>query len=204
MGGSGSKISQEQLDKLSEQTIFAPDVLARWYKQFGVARNGANLFKKEFTDENIKFSGFGDARFWGNVFDIVDSNSSGVITFEEWVVALSALSHGDINAKMKFMFYVIDENGDGVITRGELQRIVNFIWKKNKKLSLYDTNQIFEKMDADKDNQVSRKEFTRFLATNHSFAAALDISKLIKASIFHVGTTGEVPRLSNKLAKVLL
>jgi len=207
MGSSSGKISHADLEELAQETIFSVDDLRRWHKKFTVAHHGANIFKKDFTEKNIAFSKFGDEEFWANVFAIIDRDNSGVVTFREWIITLSSLSHGDLNAKMKFMFYVMDLNGDGTISRGELQKIINLIYKHNKRLSLYDTGKIFEQMDTNLNETITLKEFTNYLSTNNTLAKSLDISKLIKSSIFQVGTTASgapAPKVSLKAGKAVL
>lgn len=66
----------------------------------------------------------GYARFVFNSFDIQRKQE---ITFTDFVIGLSVLTRGTIDEQLRWIFTLYDINGDGIITRDELNRIVNSI-----------------------------------------------------------------------------
>ena len=64
------------------------------------------------------------ARFVFNSFDIQRKQE---ITFTDFVIGLSVLTRGTIDEQLRWIFTLYDINGDGIITRDELNRIVSSI-----------------------------------------------------------------------------
>ncbi|RWS24335.1 EF hand-like protein [Leptotrombidium deliense] len=89
----------------------------------------------------------------------------GVITFEEFIAALSVSSKGTIDEKLDWIFSIYDIDDDGYITKEEMLNIVSAIYER-KGLPIEKCNiahqkveQIFVKMDSNCDGKLSRKEF---------------------------------------------
>lgn len=66
----------------------------------------------------------GYARFVFNSFDIQRKQE---ITFTDFVIGLSVLTRGTIDEQLRWIFTLYDLNGDGIITREELNKIVNSV-----------------------------------------------------------------------------
>lgn len=66
----------------------------------------------------------GYARFVFNSFDIQRKQE---ITFTDFIIGLSVLTRGSIDEQLRWIFTLYDINGDGIITREELNKIVNSI-----------------------------------------------------------------------------
>lgn len=75
----------------------------------------------------------GYARYVFNSFDVQHKQE---ITFTDFVIGLSVLTRGTIDEQLRWIFTLYDINGDGVITRDELNRIVNSIHDLMGKLAL--------------------------------------------------------------------
>lgn len=66
----------------------------------------------------------GYARFVFNSFDIQRKQE---ITFTDFVIGLSVLTRGTIDEQLRWIFTLYDINGDGIITKDELSRIVSSV-----------------------------------------------------------------------------
>jgi Ca2+-binding EF-hand superfamily protein len=115
------------------------------------------ISKQDFIIENMEFTHFGNNILWGHIFDIIDSDLSGQISFVEWVSLLSCINRGSKceqlerefpNKKFTFelvlilhccciwkfsvcslivMFRLYDSDNDGFLGRGEVLQIVKFL-----------------------------------------------------------------------------
>ncbi|CAN0349712.1 unnamed protein product, partial [Hapterophycus canaliculatus] len=59
------------------------------------------------------------------LFHALDSNKSGRISFDDFVVGLAVCCRGSLEEKMHFLFGVYDMNEDGLISRDELLLMLN-------------------------------------------------------------------------------
>lgn len=75
----------------------------------------------------------GYARFVFNSFDIQRKQE---ITFTDFVIGLSVLTRGTIDEQLRWIFTLYDINGDGIITRDELSKIVNSVYDLLGKFAL--------------------------------------------------------------------
>ncbi|RWS29306.1 Kv channel-interacting protein 4-like protein [Leptotrombidium deliense] len=62
------------------------------------------------------------------IFNTFDPDHTGGITFTDFVVGLSVLARGTAHDKLRWAFSLYDLNGDGVITKDELERIVSSVY----------------------------------------------------------------------------
>ncbi|CAH0553247.1 unnamed protein product [Brassicogethes aeneus] len=102
------------------------------------------------------------------VFNTLDQDHSGLISFEDFVHNLSVLSRGSLEEKLRWAFTLYDINGDGCITREEMTDIVTAVYELMGKLAEpsieEDTvkekvDSIFKKMDKNGDGVVTLDEF---------------------------------------------
>ena len=63
------------------------------------------------------------------LFNAFDQNHNGQIDFREFITALSVTSRGDIHAKLEWAFEMIDINGDGEISKPEMVKFVDGIYR---------------------------------------------------------------------------
>lgn len=102
------------------------------------------------------------------VFNTLDKDHTGILSFEDFVQGLSILSRGTLEEKLCWTFSLYDINHDGKITREEMTDIVTAIYElmgeredggtddvqiKNK------VDIIFKKMDSNRDGVITIEEF---------------------------------------------
>jgi len=88
------------------------------------------LTKDEFQKIYRQFFPFGDpSSFADYIFNVFDSDNSGLIDFKKFAVALSVTSSGKMEDKLDLAFQFYDINGDGKISYNEMLAIVEAIYK---------------------------------------------------------------------------
>lgn len=80
------------------------------------------LIYAQFFPRGADTSGY--ARF---VFNSFDHQRKQEITFTDFVIGLSVLTRGSVEEQLRWIFTLYDTGGDGIITRDELNRVVNSI-----------------------------------------------------------------------------
>jgi len=160
--------------------------------------------RDDFIFENLAYTRFGDEAFWATVFDsIFDEDHNGKIDFQELILGLSLFHHStDSDDKLSWIFNSIDVNKDGFLSLVEVERIVLFISKLNKRSSLppllINSDELFGILDRDKDGKVSLKEFKAGIGKNPMLAKHLDISFVLQNSLEHVASSPGTPVMSHK------
>ncbi|XP_052788073.1 neuronal calcium sensor 1-like [Mya arenaria] len=169
MGKRASKLSSSEIKDLISCTYFNKKELQHWYKDFlRECPNGA-LKQEEFEAIYQQFFPHGSPKkFASYVFNIFDTNKDGHISFKEFICALSITSRGTLDEKLDWAFSLYDVDSDGFITRTEMIEIIDAIY--NMVGNLMDlpndentpekrANKIFQQMDMNNDDMLSKDEF---------------------------------------------
>ena len=106
-------------------------------------------------------------QFTKYAFQTFDRDQNGYINFVEFVLAIGALSTGDIKSNLLVTFKMYDINNDGSISRAEFIRIIKALYKLRGIRSNRGADDspskrvktIFRKYDKSNDNRISEKEF---------------------------------------------
>lgn len=123
------RFKPESLDNLVKLTKFNRRELKLMYRGFkqlcpsGVVREDRfKLIYAQFFPRGAETNGY--ARFVFNSFDVQRKQE---ITFTDFVIGLSVLTRGTLDEQLRWVFTLYDLNGDGVITRDELLKIVTSV-----------------------------------------------------------------------------
>ncbi|XP_035210873.1 neuronal calcium sensor 1-like isoform X2 [Stegodyphus dumicola] len=128
------------------------------------------MTKEEFKHIYGQFFPSGDpTRFVDYVFNVFDIDKNGVITFKEFILAISITTRGTIEEKLNWAFSLYDFDSDGYVTRDEMLDIVRAIHRMHGKegdtaerdAAQQRVDQLFTKLDTDKDGKLSREEFCK-------------------------------------------
>ncbi len=94
------------------------------------------------------------------LFQLFDNDKSGSIDVKEFLIGLSNFTGAGKEEKLKFAFSVFDENGDGVITRDELVKILKANhMSSNEKEVVRKADTILQQADTDGDGVINYEEF---------------------------------------------
>ncbi|CAG4929360.1 unnamed protein product [Colias eurytheme] len=120
------------------------------------------------TPTSLEMEEANTAQYAHYVFNTLDQDRSGLLSFEEFVTGLSVLSRGTIEEKLRWTFSLYDINGDGYITKEEMTEIVTAIYDLMGKIvePMIDDDAIrekverlFQKMDLNRDGVLTLDEF---------------------------------------------
>lgn len=130
MGNSkSSALSKEILEDLKLNTKYTEDELMNWYQSFLKECPTGRITKEQF--EGIYASFFPDANptdYARHVFRSFDTNADGTLDFKEYIVALHLTSSGKTTRKLEWAFSLYDVDGNGTISKNEVQEIVKAIF----------------------------------------------------------------------------
>lgn len=185
MGAKKSKMSPDMTSKLLDQTKFTEQELRQWYKGFMKDCPSGKLSKEEFSSIYEKFFPQGNpTAFAKYVFDVFDENRDGTIEFDEFIMALSVTSRGNLEEKLKWAFHLYDLDRDGYITRVEMLQIVQAIYAMvGNAVELPDEEntpekrvaRIFDRMDQNNDGKLTIEEFMEGSKEDPSIIQALSL-----------------------------
>ncbi|KAF1316350.1 Calcineurin b protein 10, partial [Globisporangium splendens] len=115
-------LTEQDIPKLIEETGYSRiELYALWerFKALCSISKAPKGIDKDTFHRNLPQLSVEDNFFIDRVFIILDADGSGILEWQEFVEALSALEKGDINKRVGFLFRVYDLNGDGTIHRSE-------------------------------------------------------------------------------------
>ncbi|KAG7298782.1 hypothetical protein JYU34_017213, partial [Plutella xylostella] len=160
----------DSIAALRRATRFTEPELKRLYRGFkaecptGVVKEDTfKLIYAQFFPQ-----GANTAQYAHLVFNTLDQDRSGLLSFEEFVTGLSILSRGSLEEKLRWTFSLYDINGDGCITKEEMTEIVTAIYDLMGKIVeplleedvvLQKVERLFQKMDLNRDGVVTLDEF---------------------------------------------
>lgn len=120
-----SALSKEVLEELKSNTKYTEAELCAWYQSFLKECPSGRISKQQF--EGIYASFFPDAdptAYARHVFRSFDTNADGTLDFKEYIVALHLTSGGKTLQKLEWAFGLYDVDGNGTISKNEIQEIV--------------------------------------------------------------------------------
>nr|CDS27231.2 Kv channel interacting protein 4 [Hymenolepis microstoma] len=130
-----------------------------------------------------KFFPQGDANMYAHhVFRTFTNSNQGKVTFEQLVRCLSALIHGTSSNKLMWIFNLYDTEGDGVIDKTEMFKVVQSIYDllgKHTDPPYEETTVkehaefVFSKLDLNQDGVISPEEFLEACQNDPNISDAL-------------------------------
>ncbi|KAK3096173.1 hypothetical protein FSP39_024015 [Pinctada imbricata] len=159
----------EGLDTLCRTTKFTRKELQIMYRGFKQECPMGVVDEDTFKDIYSQFFPLGDSGSYAHyVFNTFDQDKNGSLSFEEFVNGLSVLIRGSLHERLKWTFNLYDINGDGVITKDEMQDVVQAIYdmigrfsepQVDSNTAREHVNKVFHKMDSNRDGFITLDEF---------------------------------------------
>ncbi|XP_070493079.1 Kv channel-interacting protein 4-like [Chironomus tepperi] len=160
----------DSLAQICKTTRFSEPEIKRMYR--GFKSHCPNGMVKEDTFKIIYAQFFPQGANTGlyahYIFNTLDKDHTGTLSFEKFVQGLSILSRGSLEEKLCWTFQLYDINSDGHITREEMSDIVTAVYglmghpledKINEETIKERVESMFNKMDRNHDGVVTIDEF---------------------------------------------
>ncbi|PVF93534.1 EF-hand [Serendipita vermifera] len=191
MGHESSKITRADLDEMVRHTHLTSDTVKNWHTEFMTESPQGHIDRRSFrrlVPLSDEFSHLTDL-----LFDFFDRDKNGKISFKEFILTTFMIVPYDKKDTDWFRasFHFLDTNKDGVIEKKELGRVVSAIYgalSQDVRDSLPSNphkrvEELFSKMDRDKDEKLTLDEFQKGCNTDPEFRQIFCIFNLIAARI---------------------
>ncbi|XP_031627676.1 Kv channel-interacting protein 4 isoform X2 [Contarinia nasturtii] len=179
----------DSLSALSRSTRFSEAEIKRIYRGFKAECPTGVVKEDTFKIIYSQFfpQGANTGLYAHYVFNTLDSDHSGIVSFEEFVQNLSTLLRGTMEEKLRWTFQLYDINGDGFITREEMTDIAIAIYElmgRNPETvhTAPDPDQIrdkveriFTKMDLNRDGVVTLDEFLECCRNDENISRSMAV-----------------------------
>ena len=168
-------MSDELLSHCQTVTGFTLDDIHREHSKFFACADDGRLKKshmEKLLGEYLPSTKRKHSKYLTDcVFSAIDTNNDGYIDFLEYLMSLKFFQTESPIEKADFVFRIIDKNGDNLVTRKELERILKCLQNYHKSLSNVHVSEvisdgvkpaahtIIEKLDEDKSGLIGVSEF---------------------------------------------
>jgi len=115
------------------------------------------------------------AKYAHLVFNCIDRERTGGITFGDFMEFLCLVTKGTDREKILWTFQFYDVNMDGCISRDEMMKVTDSIYDlvgetgSRPKVNMQSVEQVFASMDTNRDGVVTEDEFLQYCSTNLNF-----------------------------------
>ncbi|CAF0854313.1 unnamed protein product [Rotaria sordida] len=164
---SSTELTAKHIALLKANTKYSEQEIRQWHARFIHDCPNGKLDKKKFAEVYKQFYPAGKAdNFCKYAFDTFDTNNDGTIDFEEFLLAISATSQGNLDDRLAVAFDMYDISGDGQIDKGELTKLITAMYDLVGEANRKGDNDpkkraadIIGKIDVSGDKKLSKHEF---------------------------------------------
>jgi len=201
MGKQNSKEAQPKvLQDLRSDTEFSGDEIMGIFQEFQkdcpTGRLSLEEFKKlhgaHFSEgeaaKTSDLSSIQKSKYAEHVFRSFDANGDQTVDFREFLCAMSVMTRGTLEQKLRLMFTIYNLDGNEYISRDEMLEIVQTIFKmidkESEELTTPEeyTDEIFSNMDKNEDNKISLEEFIEGAKNDPSLIKLMAIPESLMAT----------------------
>lgn len=165
--GASNELTAKQIAMLKANTNYSEREIREWHAGFLRDCPSGRLDKKKFVQVYQQFYPHGKAdSFCKFAFDTFDQNDDGSIDFDEFLLAISATSQGDLDDRLSVAFDMYDISDDGQIDVKELTKLITAMYdlvgetdRKGDRDPKKRATEIIGKLDVGGDKKLNKQEF---------------------------------------------
>jgi len=185
--GNKASLSKRELVALEVESQLSAEEIRNLSKEFAkVSDKNGLVDQKHFKEIVHKTYGTDNQVLVTSIFHLFDADGSKAIDFREFVMAVSYLHNNDFEDSLDILFRCLDLNGDGEISKNELQdcfllqhrvRKMAVLQASGEDVSIGDVTvqyydmakitgqvgEVFSRLDADGNGRITMEEFTNAL-----------------------------------------
>ncbi|XP_049532878.1 Kv channel-interacting protein 4-like [Anopheles darlingi] len=176
----------DSLVELTRTARFTEDEIKRIYRGFKAECPTGIVKEDTFKGIYSQFFPLGasSGQYAHYVFNSIDLDRNGSLSFEEFVANLSILLRGTVDEKLQWTFSLYDINGDGCITKEEMKEIVTAIYElmgkvpegcEEEQAIKEKVERLFEKMDRNCDGKITLDEFIECCTKDESIRRSIAV-----------------------------
>uniref|UniRef100_A0A182J634 EF-hand domain-containing protein n=2 Tax=Anopheles atroparvus TaxID=41427 RepID=A0A182J634_ANOAO len=176
----------DSLVELTRTARFTEDEIKRIYRGFKAECPTGIVKEETFKGIYSQFFPLGasSGQYAHYVFNSIDLDRNGSLSFEEFVANLSILLRGTVDEKLQWTFSLYDINGDGCITKEEMKEIVTAIYElmgkvpegcEEEQAIKEKVERLFEKMDRNCDGMITLDEFIECCTKDESIRRSIAV-----------------------------
>ena len=132
-------LTDDLLTHCCSVTGFTPEVVRKEHdKFFDIADDGRlkKPYLEELLGDYIPPGKYKRVKYLTNcIFSAIDTNNDGYIDFLEYLMSIKFFQTESPIEKADFMFRIIDKNGDNLVTKKEIARVLKCLEEYHKKSS---------------------------------------------------------------------
>ncbi|CAF0969465.1 unnamed protein product [Brachionus calyciflorus] len=175
MGGKNTKnaakpeLTESEIHFLMDNTQYDRNAIIQWYNDFLRDCPDGKLDKKEFEKVYAQLYPKGNpSKFSSFVFEVFDADNNKYISFSEFLLAISALSDGDVTKRLRLTFQIYDVNNNNQIDIKEMTKVIEALYdlksvpkdqRKGENSAASRAQAIFLKLDLDGSKGLNADEF---------------------------------------------
>jgi len=159
------------IDELVKETRFTKNEIKSLYRGFKQECPSGIVNEASFREIYAHYFPQGDCSDFAHfLFCSIDQNADGSVNFEDFLHGLSILVRGSVDEKLRWIFNLYDVNGDGKITKDELQSIIGSVYDLmgrftepgiDSNTSKAHVEHIFKKLDIHQTGAVTLDQFLK-------------------------------------------
>uniref|UniRef100_UPI00398F474C calsenilin-like n=1 Tax=Pristiophorus japonicus TaxID=55135 RepID=UPI00398F474C len=175
----------EELNELQARTKFSKKEIQSLYRGFKNECPRGMVDEETFKVIYSQFFPQGDATTYAHfLFNAFDTDRSGAIRFEDFIIGLSVLLRGTVNEKLNWAFNLYDINKDGYVTKEEMLAIIQSIYDMmgrytypilHQDTPIEHMERFFQKMDRNQDGIVTIDEFLETCRKDESIMHSMQL-----------------------------
>ena len=164
---SSTELTPKHIALLRANTKYSEKEIREWHAGFIRDCPSGKLDKKKFVEVYKQFYPNGKAdNFCKYAFDTFDQNHDGSIDFEEFLLAISATSQGNLDDRLSVAFDMYDISNDGQIDQSELTKLLTAMYDLVGEANRTGENDpkkravhIIQQLDVSGDKKLNKQEF---------------------------------------------